>query len=225
MKTMTLSFVAIMGFGAVAVADINVGLTAEWLAHQSAVIAIAVPEEVENVKGPGQVWFTKTRFALNDVIKGPQSAGDKITVYDFSYNTNDVLRLAEAVKTKKALLVFCAVAEHLFKEIDGRYVFTEAHIFKSAYYQDAPVTKLYTPEFCFLTDFADLQKRVRSQATYEADLVRRYWRGNVLKGSKEVPFDSEFHRSLYAGSTCYLWVPEYKEAQKDAPTKPSTATK
>jgi hypothetical protein len=224
MKTIILTLTALMGFNVVAVADMNAGMTVEWVAHQSAVIAIAVPEQVENFKSPDleQVWFTKTCFTLKDVIKGPQRAGDRITIYDYSHNTNDVLHLAEAVKTKKALLVFCTVAEDIYKEIDGQYVFTEAHTFKSAYYQDAPVTELYTPDFHFLKGFGELLKRTRSQVAYEAALVQRHWNGTVEKEEREVPDDSEIFLSLFGGSECDLWVPEYKEEGKKAPPTPQT---
>ena len=207
-----------------AFAEINVGMTAEWLSHESELVALATPIEVENIKGPGDVWFTKTRFRLDEVLKGPQTAGDTATVFDYSYNTNDVLRLADALKAKKSLLILCDVAEHRFKEIDGRYIFTETHMFKSAYFQGEPVKALYTPDFKHLSGFDDLLKRVRSQVAHESDLYHRYWGGTVEKQSVEVPFDSEIHRSLYAGSACYLLMPEYKEKKTEAPTKPSTAT-
>ena len=65
-------------------AEINTGYTAEWLSHQSSLIAKATPIGVETVKGPGAVWFTKSRFRLDEVVKGPQSEGDTVTIYDDS---------------------------------------------------------------------------------------------------------------------------------------------
>ena len=207
-----------------AFAEINVGMTAEWLSHKSELVALATPLKVENIKGPGDVWFTKTQFRLDEVIKGPQTDGDTATVFDYSYNTNDVLGLAVAVKTKKTLLILCNVAEHRFKEIDGRYIFTETHMFKSAYFQGEQVKALYTPDFKHPSGFSDLLKRVRSQVTHERRLFQRYWGGTVEKQSVEVPFDSEIHRSLYAGSSCYLLVPKYKQKKTEAPTMPSNTT-
>lgn len=206
-----------------AYAEIAVGYTAEWLSHQSAVIALAVPVKVENIKGPGEVWFTKTRFRLDDVIKGPESKGDTVTVYDFSYKKSDLLSLDKARKESKQFLVFAAVAEHMFKQIDGKYVFTQVRQFKSAYCADQRVTKLYTPHFRLLTKFDDLVQRSRKQATHEADLLRRYWKGTIVKKSLDVPGESEAYRDLWGGSACFLWVPEYKKQEKsnktDAPDK------
>ena len=191
--------------------EIAVGYTAEWLSHESAVIALAMPVKVENIKGPGEVWFTKTTFRLEDVIKGPESKGDTITIYDYSYRKSDLLSLDKARKESKQLLVFAAVAEHMFRQIDGKYVFTQVHQFKSAYYADQPVAKLYTPDFRLLTKFDDLLKRARNQATHEAGLLRRYWKGAVVKKSLNVPVGSEAYRRLWAGSACFLFAPEYKE--------------
>jgi len=191
-------------------AEIAVGYTAEWLSHESAVIALAIPVKVENIKGPGEVWFTKTTFRLEDVIKGPESKGDAITIYDYSYKKADLLSLDKARKESKQLLVFAAVAEHMFRQIDGKYVFTQVHQFKSAYYAGQPVARLYTRDFRLLTKFDDLLKRARNQARHEADLLRRYWKGTVAKKSLNVPAGSEAHRHLWAGSACFLFVPEYK---------------
>jgi hypothetical protein len=67
-------------------AENSVGYTAEWLAHQSELIAVGTPVDVEDIKGPGEVWFTKARFKLTKVIKGPASPGDQVTVFDYAYN-------------------------------------------------------------------------------------------------------------------------------------------
>jgi hypothetical protein len=192
-------------------AEIAVGYTAEWIAHQSRLVALATPLDVENIKGPGQVWFTRVRFRLDDVVKGPESKGDAVTIYDFSYKESDTLALDKARKESKQILVFAKVAEDMFEEIEGKYTFTGVRQFKSAYYPDRVVSKVFTPEFRLLTNFDELLKRTRAQVAHESDLIRRHWKGNIGRKSLEVPFDSEAHRYLYAGSLCYLWVPEYKE--------------
>ena len=47
-------------FATIVHAENTVGYTAEWLSHRSSLIAKAIPIEVTNIKGPGEVWFTKT---------------------------------------------------------------------------------------------------------------------------------------------------------------------
>lgn len=192
-------------------AEIGVGYTAEWISHESYLIALGTPVDVENFRGSGDLYFTKARFRLDEVIKGPLTNGDSATVYDFSFKEADSLSLGNAKKESRQLLIFCRVAEHMYKEIDGKYIFCEVFAFKSAYYVNENVTKLFTPDFRLLTRFDELVERTRRQVSYEADLIRRYWKGRIEKKWLEVPFDSEAHGHLFAGSTCYLWVPGYEE--------------
>lgn len=206
-----LSFTLCLVVSSVAYAEINVGFTVEWLSHQSSLIAKATPINVEDVKGTGDVRFTKTRFRLDEVIKGPQSAGDTVTIYDFSYNKTDVLGLFKAKQYERQLLVFATVAQHLFKQIDTKYVLTVTRKFKSAYFPAHAIKKLFTPNFTCVLTFDELLKRTKVQVEHEANLKHRYWKGTIVKKSLEVPVDAEAHRYLYAGSTCYLWLPEYKE--------------
>jgi hypothetical protein len=191
-----------------------VGFTAEWLAHQSQVIATGVPTEVENIRGPGEVWFTKARFKLADVIKGPVTPGDQITVFDYAYKQSDVLELAKANKAGRSLLVFATTAEHLFQEIDGKYVLTNAHEFKSAYLVDQPVTKLFTPEFKLLVKYDELVKRARQQSEAEARRQHQYWMGKVVRKSLKVPGDAEIYALLDGGSAVDLWYPEFVDDEK-----------
>gem|GEM_PF-4132820 len=51
--------------------------------------------------------------------------------------------------------MYATIAEHMFKEIDVKYVFTQVHQFK------------------------ELLERTRKQVEHEADLNRRYWKGGV----------------------------------------------
>jgi hypothetical protein len=120
------------------------------------------------------------------------------------------------------LLVFCTVAEDMFKEINGKFVFTELHTFKSAYYVDKPVAKLYTPEFKLLITYSELHKRTRAQIAQEIDFHLRHREGVIDKQWIEVPWASEAHTHLNAGSTCYLWLPEYKEPPSPT-SRPSRA--
>ena len=186
-----------------------VGYTAEALSHGSSLIALGTPIDVVNVDGPGDVRFTKTRFRLDEVIKGPASSGDALTVYDYSYKKTDVLELEKAKKQKKQLLVLARVCKRSFKEIDGKYVFARVHGGKSAYYPDRPVSDVFTPDFHVVANVQDLLKRIRRQVASEEQFLRTFTWGAVEMKRVEVPGASEAYRRLYAGSACYLYVPEY----------------
>ena len=220
-----LSLTLCLVLSSVGSAEVTGGYTVEWLSHESDLAARATPSDVEHVKGPGEVEFTKMRFRLDEVIKGPLSAGDTVTVYDYSYNKRDAFGFAKAKQDKKQLLVFAVVAQHQFKQIDGKYVLTQTREFKSAYCPGSTITRLFTPEFDLVTEFEDLLERTRSQVRREADLRRRYWKGTIVKKRAEVPWNSEAHRHLYSGSGCYLLVPEYRRrAKSSTPTSPAAGS-
>ena len=190
-------------------AEINAGYSAEWLAHAAQIVALATPVAAEVIKGPGQVSFIKTRFQIDDPLKGPLTSGDTMTVYDWSFDS-DPLKLVQASARKRRMLIFCSISEHNFPEIDGKIIFTEQHSFKSAYFADEPIRAVYTPDFRRIVRVAELVERTRAQVHHERGLLAQYWKGTVEKKSLEIPHDTEASQDLEMGSTCYLYVPEYK---------------
>jgi hypothetical protein len=199
-------------------AENAVGYTAEWLAQQSELIAIGTPGDVENIQGPGDVWFTKVRFQLSEVVKGNVSAGDQVTVFDYAHKEQDRREFAQAKRAKKSLLLFATTSEHLFREIDGKYVLTVSQEFKSAYPSDQPVARLYTPEFKLLTRYDELLQRARKQSRQEEIRQHEYWKGRIVRKALEVPPDAEIYPLLDAGSAVHLWYPEFIAEPE---TKPS----
>jgi hypothetical protein len=194
-------------------AEIAVGFTAEWLSHESKLVALATPLDVQTIETSDHVRFTKCRYRLDDIIKGPQSVGDTVTVFEASRSKPDALSLDKARKAGTQLLVFATVAENLHKEIDGKYVLIPivGSNTGSAYFADQSVDNLYTQNFKTLVKFDELLLRTRAQAVYESELKRRFKQGEFRKKTLEVSLDSEAHKKLYAGSVCYLWVPEFKQ--------------
>lgn len=192
-------------------AEIRGGHTAESISHDSSLIALVTPVEVKNIKGPGEVWFTKTLFKLDEVIKGPVSTGDSITIYDYSYKQADKLGLEKAQKQKKQLLLFAHVVKNSFASIKGKYILTVAHGSKSAYYMDKDVRDLFTPEFGVLTSAKDLLKRTREQVAAEVRFLNIYPFGKVARKQVEVPNGSKAYKRLYGGSSCFLYLPGYEK--------------
>ena len=129
-----------------------------------------------------------------------------------SHENQAILTDCKKAKGEKLeILVFTTIAEHMFKKINGKYILTVARGFKSAYYPGRTVSGLFTPKFKILTSFDDLLERAQAQVAHEASLKARYWNGTVQKKSLEVPIDSEAAKKLWAGSSSFLWVPEYRE--------------
>jgi len=194
-------------------AEINIGYTAESVSHESALIALATPLEAEDIKGPGQVWFTKARFKLTEVIKGPVSSGDIVTVYDYSYKQPDLVGLKRASKAEKpkSLLLFARVARNTFAEIDDKYILTLPNGGKTCYVEGAAVDGLYTPEGGLLAKFDDLVKRTRAQVEEERRFLKTYPGGTVETKRAELSWESDAHKKLYSGSACYVYVPDYRK--------------
>ena len=190
-------------------AEINAGYSAEWLAHSSKIVALAVVLDAEVIKGPGEVSFVKARFKIEEPLKGGFTAGDTMTVYDWSFEP-DPLKLVDAAQRKRHMLIFCSISEHNFREIDGKFIFTEQHSFKSAYYMDAPVHALYSADFRRVSRFENLLERTRAQVRRDNELQNSYWKGSVVKKELDVPPDTEAWDDLYSGSVCYVYVPDYQ---------------
>lgn len=193
--------------------EINVGLTAEWLAHSSDLVALATPLEVVSRQAPNGIWYTHTRFRLHEVLKGPESDDDIVTVFAYDYGVPDKLGLQGAARRELDLLIFCAVARGHGPELEGKYAFTNGRRFTSAYLVGAPVADLYTPRFDLLSEYRELLGRARNQIARQAWLARIHNQVDVVRKNLEVPSGSEAFPKLYAGSGCYLFMPEYRTVE------------
>jgi hypothetical protein len=197
----------------VAHAEVMVGQSAEWLAHSSDLIAKATPLEVRTTRGPGQVWFTEVRYRLDEVLKGPASDGDVLTVYDYSMDRADPLDLDGASTKVRLLLLFAAVSKDRHREIEGKFVVTVQDSPRSVFFLDQAVKKIYTPDSQRVTTIEDLVSRVRAQVAQEEEFRRMYPNGRIERESKESPWDSPALRDLYSGSSVFVWVPAYRNGK------------
>ncbi len=195
-------------------AEINIGLSAEWLTHDSSLVALATAIDVQVNERK-----TECRYRLDDVIKGPQSVGDTVTIFALSRTKANALSLDKSLKAGNQMLVFAKVAERIDKEIDGKY-FLDQQLCRSAFFSTTPVEDLYSPDFHPIVKFDDLLRRTRAQVTKEFELKQQGWKGEIRRQSVEVPSDSEAWKYLYLGSACYLYVPEYITLDQKNAMKP-----
>jgi hypothetical protein len=193
--------------------EIVVAPTAEWLAHTADLVATATPLEVRNMKGPGDVWFTHVRYRLDRVLKGAASDGDAVTVAAFAYGKADPADLAGAVKDRRAVLLFAAVARDQFPEIDGKFAAIRQDGVGAAYSLDRPVERIFSPEFQPVLKAEELVERARAQVAREREFLRAHPRGTVERESRDVPSGTPAYARLYGGSAVYLWVPAYREGR------------
>jgi len=210
MRTLLIAMVALLS-PLVSSAEIMVGESAEWLAHTSDLIAKATPLEVRAIKG--QVWFTQVRCRLEDVVKGPATAGDVVTIYDYSFDKPDPLDLTGAAKKGRLFLLFAAVSKNRYSEIEGKFVLTLQPTPRSAFFLDEAVKNLYTPDSQRLTKIEDLLTRAREQVRREEEFQCAYPRGCVEEERRESPWDSPAYKDLYSGSSVYVFSPAYRNAK------------
>lgn len=183
---------------------------------RSGLVALATPLEVVSRQAPNGIWYTHTRFRLHEVLKGPESDDDIVTVFAYDYGVPDKLGLQGAARRELDLLIFCAVARGHGPELEGKYAFTNGRRFMSAYFVGAPVAGLYTPLFDLLSEYRELLGRTRNQIARQAWLARIYPRLDVVRKNLEVPNGSKAFSKLYAGSGCYLLMPEYRTVEGEA---------
>lgn len=189
-------------------AEITADYTVEWLAHEAEIIAFATPISETYEKGPGQVWFTKMEFKIEKLIKGKEYKEETITLYSYGYNEDEKYLTAE--KATEPHLIFVSVAKNKFGSINGKFVLTHTHMYKSLFSASTPIQKLYTPEFHRLTDFTELAQRTLKQVQKEQAFLAKHPKAEVAEGHVEIPWDSELHQELWAGSISYLILPEYR---------------
>lgn len=117
-------------------AEINIGSSAEWITHDSSLVALATPVDVQTNERT-----TKCRYRLDDVIKGPQSVGDTVTVFAYWHTKADTLLLDKAQKAGTQVLIFAKISRRVYivsTEFDEKY-FLDQQIGRSAHFPNTPV--------------------------------------------------------------------------------------
>jgi hypothetical protein len=213
MRILTSALALCLTFVANLSAEINGGYTPQWLSHKSLIVCVATPLSIKEIKGPGEVFFTLVRFRADRTIKGHLIEGDIFSLFDYAYNESDKMNFAEAVTEKRPVIVYAAVAKNHFKATNGKLIFTVHHSQRSAYYVDDPVTNLFTTDFLRVTDTKQLIKLTETQVAKERDLRSGYWRGSIKERRLNVPWRTEAHGKLFAGSSCYLLSLGYEQPQ------------
>jgi hypothetical protein len=194
------------------IAALSFGSTPEWLAHEAALTFEGVPQHVEVKHLIGDRWLTTVQFRIDKRIKGPLSAGELVTVTSIDdTGRTDQMDLASAVPKKRKVLVMATIAENTFPETDGRYIFLGHFWNRPVFYTDEPVKWVYTEVGESIQAYADLLRRIEAQTAKEAELIRRHWRGTIVKRQIGAEWGTDAQKELYAGSAVLIVTVEYKE--------------
>jgi hypothetical protein len=189
-------------------AETIVAPSIEWLACVSKVVAVGNLTEVRESKGPGEVIYEDCTLRVTELLK---SAGQQAEV-TFTYRRfNRLPSLSEWMGDGTQFLVFLSGAKDdgLEQRLSGALVPTSMSFPLSVVNLSSPGKYLFTMKFDVLDEGSEVLRAVRDGVralnNYQLDEKDKH----VEEVRVEVPFGSEAHIALYAGSACYLVVPNF----------------
>jgi hypothetical protein len=196
------------------------GYTAEWISHDSDLIIEGAVKSGEMTFFAGDTFFTKVRFTVLRVLKGPLTPGDEVTIW--GYRQKDPLGLTKESSVGRKLLVFSKIAENTFRELDGRYIFGDYGFVQTTFDVGSdPIFELGGRKYWFYSEdclrvpsYDALVDRVHAQVSKEYELRRSYWGGTIEMRKIDAPMGSVAQRDLPGMSGTFIMAPEYKEAKK-----------
>lgn len=188
------------------------GITPEWLSHKSAVVFEGTPEKVSVYHLVGDRWITEARFSVVRRLKGPVTESDLITIRSIDWaGRTDQMGLKDAITKKRKVLVMASIAANTFPETDGHYIFVTHFWNRPIIYADEEAKYIYTESGAALRAYPEILKRVEAQITKESQLMRGYWKGQIVEKQVEAAYDSQAYKDLFAMSAVLIVLPEYKE--------------
>lgn len=179
--------------------EINVGTSLDWLCYDADMIIIGrLTETVENKKAdPYSDYLNTNRMNITVLIKGDMSA-DKI-----QFTTRLPYIGGHQLKNLvgKDILVFLKTSQGHYHAWDAEY---------AVICLDDPMQHAFTGEFTCLKNRTEI-------TSYMEETLKKLEGKTAEPHYLEVPYDSEAHGVLYAGSSCYLIVPNvlYPKARKN----------
>lgn len=213
MKQLLLLLLSVTFLSASLRAELSVGETPEWLAHESTLTFTGVPQHVETSPLVGERWVTRVRFKIDKCIKGALSAGDSVTVTSIDdKDTVDRMNFRNAVEKQRGVLVLATIAKNTFPRTDGIYLFLKHGLDQDVFFADEPAQRIYDAEGKALRDYREVLQRIEMQTRKEAELVKNRWKGQIRERRIEAePVVSDPFKELYGGSAVLLMTIEYQE--------------
>ena len=188
--------------------EITGAASVEWLVSISDVVAVGSLAEVRESKGPGEVTYEDCALQVTELLKSPaQQAEIRFTFR----RLNRDLSLSDWMKDGTQLLVFLSRAKDYGSEqrLSGALAPTSMNFPLSLVNLARPGKYLINTRFEVLENGAEALRTVRDglRALNDYQLSEKGKKPEVVR--VEAPYDSEAHKILYAGSACYLDVPNF----------------
>ena len=195
--------------------EITGAASVEWLVSISEVVAAGSLTEVRESKGPGEVTYEDCILQVTDLLKSPAQQAE--VRFTFRRLNRDI-SLSDWMRDGARLLVFLSRAKDYGPEqrLNGALVPTRMNFPLSLVNLARPGKYLINTRFEVLKNGAETLTAAREglQALNDYQLSEKGKRPEMIR--VEVPYGSEAHKALYAGSACYLDVPNFM-AKKTGP--------
>jgi hypothetical protein len=179
------------------------------------VVAVGSLAEARESKGPGEVTYEDCALQVTELLKSPAQQ----TEIRFTFRRlNRDLSLSDWMKGGTQLLVLLSRAKDYGSEqrLSGALAPTSMNFPFSLVNLARPGKYLINTRFEVLENGAEALRTVRDglRALNDYQLSEKGKRPEMIR--VEVPYGSEAHKALYAGSACYLDVPNFM-AKKTGP--------
>jgi hypothetical protein len=189
-------------------AEIIVASSVEWLSYSSDVIAVGRIVGSKAQQSSGAAADEECIFRVEELIKSPVPVSElRFTYRRFQQEQS----AATWRRNNTKLLVFLSHAEG--RDSGGRsadsLVPTSGQFPLSLVNLAAPGKYVVDINFKVLTDGGEIIQATRSAVREVQDYLRANGEAGIKRHYLEVPFSAEAHKHLFAGSTCYIYVPSF----------------
>jgi hypothetical protein len=172
------------------------------------VVAVGSLVEVRESKGPGEVTYEDCALQVTELLKSPAQQ----TEIRFTFRRlNRDLSLSDWMKGGTQLLVLLSRAKDYGSEqrLSGALAPTSMNFPFSLVNLARPGKYLINTRFEVLENGAEALRTVRDglRALNDYQLSEKGKKPEVVR--VDMPYGSEAHKILYAGSACYLDVPNF----------------
>jgi hypothetical protein len=207
-------FAILVLFAIPARAEVTGASSVEWLVYSSETIAVGKIVDVKSSKGPGAVMYEDCTLQVTELIKSPVARSEIIfTFRRFEQEQSAV----EWQRDDTELLVFLSLSKKHSSEkhLHGALVPASRHSPLSLVNLSEPGKDIFDINFKILRSRAEILKVTRDALQMISNYLQANGELSIKKYYLKVPANSEAHKSLYAGSSCYLHVPSFmsKEAR------------
>ncbi|MEM8713535.1 MAG: hypothetical protein AAGG01_21535, partial [Planctomycetota bacterium] len=193
-----------------------VGLqSVESLTFHSDLVAMARPIEARVLESAGQKGarrVTSVRFELREVIRGPLSEGDQVSVWSEGAPWGG---FGVQVDSTREVLLFACVPPRADlasprSALAGRYTLTEFGPGESLFWSDRKIESLYSPSFQPVETAAEAAGAARRWMAYDWRLRAIDRAGAWIDAQLNVPLGSKAFSENFGGSSVVLSVPVFQ---------------